>query len=69
MYVTEPPKTNATPPHVKSGSGAPLKICVDTTVEILSTHPNGQTAAVRRQTGTHARAHTHTQGAGGGSSD
>ena len=30
----EPPKTSATPAHVKAGSGAPLKICVETTVEM-----------------------------------
>ena len=55
MYVTEPPKTNATPPHVKSGSGAPLKICVDTTVEILSVRP--PQLGDRRA---HARARTRT---------
>ena len=35
MYATEPPKTSAMPPHVKSGNGAPLKICVEMTVETL----------------------------------
>ena len=34
IYKIEPPNTKPTPPQVKEGSGEPLKICVDTIVEV-----------------------------------